>query len=434
MTQSARTPLPTWYLDAPPETVAAWRLRLQWTRAVIDALVVFAALVVSVSDFPLRRLAPFVALSALVHVYLALRLQRRQNIPRPIAGIAIGIDVVLLTGLLELSGGPSNPFAVIYAVEILLAGATLGTAWAAIISTVAATAYGVLIYWHLEELVPSHHRLIDFPTHLFTMWVAIAVMAEVLIHFVLEASTAITHREQQIDNMRQRAARQERLMSLTTLAAGAAHELSTPLATVAVTSHELERALQRAAADPAWVSDAQLIRQQVDRCRVILDQMSGRAGGAAAELPERIDVAALFADLHGRLPAEQAARTRVLGADTLPPIVAPRAGLAQVLLSLVKNAFEATSDPHPVTLEGVQRGDYVRFIVRDEGPPIPDDVLRRAGEPFYTTKAPGAGFGLGLFLARMFAERCGGTLSLQSDHGTTAVLELPVSLDGPDAG
>ena len=66
-------------------------------------------------------------------------------------------------------------------------------------------------------------------------------------------------------------------------------------------------------------------------------------------------------------------------------------------------------------------------VVRDEGSGIPFDVLRRAGEPFFTTKEAGRGFGLGLFLARVFAERCGGTLSLRSDRGTTATLTLPLS-------
>ena len=83
--------------------------------------------------------------------------------------------------------------------------------------------------------------------------------------------------------MRQQAARTDRLVSLTTLAAGAAHELSTPLATIAIASKELERALARAAVPAECTADARLIREEVDRCQLILDQMSGRAGGSAAE-------------------------------------------------------------------------------------------------------------------------------------------------------
>jgi two-component system sensor histidine kinase RegB len=416
-----------WYLDAAPATVSAWFVRLQWTRSIVDTLVLLGALLISRDEFPLRRLAPLVAATALLHADLALRLSRGQEIPRPLAGLAIAVDVVLLTGLLELSGGPSNPFAVIYAVQVVLAAATLGGVWAAAIGGWAILCYGVLISWHLEELVPAHHRLIDFPTHLFTMWLALTVMADVVAHFVREASAAIARREAQLSEMRAHASRRERLTSLTTLAAGAAHELSTPLATIAVASRELERALATTAANDACSSDARLIREQVDRCHAILDQMSGRAGGSTADAAQPTDLATLFADLRLRLPPEQAERMQLHVDATIAPFLVPRAGLVQVLLSLVKNAFDATDGQQSVTLEGVQQDHLVRLIVRDQGSGMTDDVLQRAGEPFYTTKEPGRGFGLGLFLARMFAERCGGTLTLRVDRGTTAILELPLS-------
>jgi two-component system sensor histidine kinase RegB len=426
MARDTSPPAAAWYLDAAPAAVSTWMVRLQWTRAAVDALVLIGGFVISGDEFPLRRLAPVVAAAALIRVDVALRLGRGQSIPTLLAGAAVAVDVLLLTGLLELSGGPSNPFAVIYAAQVLLAAATLGRLWAVVIAGWATLCFGGLISWHLEELVPPHHRLIDFPTHLFTMWLALMVMAEVVTHFVREASAAIARREAQLEEMRAHAARRERLMSVTTLAAGAAHELSTPLGTIAVACRELERALTAASADPAWTSDARLIRQQVERCDAILDQMSGRAGGGTAEVAEAISVDTLFADIRQRLPPALAERldTRITPPST--PIVVARAGLVQVLLSLVKNAFDASDQRQPVSIEATQQNGVTRLVVRDQGSGIADDVLGRVGEPFYTTKEPGRGFGLGLFLARMFAERCGGTLSLHSDGGTVAILELPL--------
>ena len=283
MVQDAPAQPDRWYLDAAPSTVSAWLTRLQWARCGADAAVLLMSLLLATADFPLRRLAPVIAATALIYGDIALRRGRGQAVPRIEAGLAVALDVLLLTGLLELTGGPSNPFSVIYAVPVFLAGITLGSLWGWLIAAVAAAAYGVLIAWHLEELVPSHHRLIDFPTHLFTMWLAIALLGEALAHVIREASTAITRREGQLEMMRQHAARQERLISLTTLAAGAAHELSTPLGTIAVASRELERALTWAQGDASWVADARLIRDQADRCHTILDQMSGRAGGGTAD-------------------------------------------------------------------------------------------------------------------------------------------------------
>jgi two-component system sensor histidine kinase RegB len=99
-----------------------------------------------------------------------------------------------------------------------------------------------------------------------------------------------------------------------------------------------------------------------------------------------------------------------------------------VLLSLIKNAFDATESNQPVAIDVAATSRSFRFTIEDQGSGMPPDVLRRAGEPFFTTKEPGRGVGLGLFLARIFAERSGGSLSLRSGRGTVAVLELPVEM------
>jgi two-component system sensor histidine kinase RegB len=420
-----------WYLAASPAEVDVWLGRLRWLRAGVEVLLVFAGAFLPEEDFPLRRLAPLMAAAALADAEIAFRLTRHQRPHRAIAAVSQAVDVVLLTGLLELSGGPSNPFSVVYAFQMAVAAATLGRRWAALVAGWIAISYGVLISWHLHELVPAHHRLVDFPTHLFTMWLAIAVVVELAAHFIKDASAVLIRREAELEEMRQRAARTERLISLTTLAAGAAHELSTPLATIAIASKELDRALDRTG-NADWTADARLIRSEVDRCQTILDQMSGRAGGRAADLPEIVDLPAVLAEIRDRLNTGQTGRLQLTMALPLVPVRVPRAGLVQVLLSLVKNAFDATDVPSPVMLQVDQRDGVCRFVVRDEGPGMSEDVLRRAGEPFFSTKEPGRGTGLGLFLARMFAERCGGRLAVESELGTTAILELPLATEIAD--
>jgi two-component system sensor histidine kinase RegB len=144
-------------------------------------------------------------------------------------------------------------------------------------------------------------------------------------------------------------------------------------------------------------------------------------------MPEPIAIDVLIRDVGARLSPDQLARLRPQIATGLSVVVAPRAGLAQVLLSLVKNGFDAMRDAGLVTLAVTSRSGTIAFTVRDEGAGMSPEMLRRAGEPFYTTKAAGDGFGLGLFLARAFADRCGGSLTLTSDRGTSAVLELPIA-------
>jgi two-component system sensor histidine kinase RegB len=421
-----------WYLGATPLATLPWLIRLRWATTAAEIAVLAVAWLLPALDFPLRRVVPLVAVSAVVNAGAAIFLARGRALPRAAAVSAIVLDSVLLTGLLELTGGPFNPFSVIYLVQITLAALTLGRVSASGVALVAASGYSLLVFWHSRELDPGHHRLIDFPTHLFTMWVAIAATAEVVAYFVVQASNALATREEALEAMRERAAKSERLVSLTTLAAGAAHELSTPLATIALASRELEHAIEAMASRPDLAEDARLIRAEVDRCRAILDQMSGRAGGAAADAPEPVQIANVLEEVRSHLSSEQAGRLEVHMPPTPVAVVLPRAGLGQAVLSLVKNAFDATDKGGAsVVVDVTQESHKLRVTVRDSGRGISADVLKRVGEPFFTTKEAGRGLGLGLFLARVFAERCGGALTVHSKDGTTASLELPTQPTSP---
>jgi two-component system sensor histidine kinase RegB len=99
--------------------------------------------------------------------------------------------------------------------------------------------------------------------------------------------------------------------------------------------------------------------------------------------------------------------------------------MVQAISSLLRNAFDATGDVDGVTLRFGIRGAMIRVEVRDRGTGMSPDARRRAGEPFYTTKEPGRGLGLDLFLVRTFAERSGGSLEFRGTEGTTAILEVP---------
>ncbi len=427
-----------WYLAATPLATLPWLVRLRWMSAGVQAVILALAWSLPALDFPLRRLSLPIAAAMINNIVCATWLARGRPLPRLVAAEGLAVDVVLLAGLLELTGGPFNPFSAIFAVQVTLAALTLGPFYASGIAALASIAFGVLAYWHTQELVEVHHRLNDVPTHFFALIVSVAATAELAAYFVVQASNALARREQELETVRRRAARTERLAALTTLAAGAAHELSTPLATIALASRELERTATARGTVPDLAEDARLIRTEVDRCQTILDQMSGRAGGTAVDDPESLDLARVIEDLLARLPADQAGQLDVRLAPALPAVHLPREGLGRALQALVKNAFDASS-PHdsdpgsraPVTIDIVSERESVRITVRDRGHGIGPDALQRVGEPFFTTKEPGRGLGLGLFLARVFAERFGGSLTLQSGDGSTsASLELPINPPG----
>jgi two-component system sensor histidine kinase RegB len=246
------------------------------------------------------------------------------------------------------------------------------------------------------------------------MWLALSVVAAVIAYFVGRLS-------EQLVAARAIAARNDRLASLTALAAGAAHELGSPLGTIAVAAHELERT-----SSPAVQEDARLIRAEVDRCREILDRMSGAAGHARSEA-ELQSLEHIAAAVRAEFAAEPD-RVRVFVDERCRGVVAAREPIQQALAALVRNALDASTQP--VELRISAESQQILFRVSDRGTGISSAALAHVGEPFFTTKDPGKGTGLGLYVVRLIAERMGGELILRSAEGwgTEAVLSLPSSM------
>ncbi|MEO5823019.1 MAG: ATP-binding protein, partial [Vicinamibacteraceae bacterium] len=141
------------------------------------------------------------------------------------------------------------------------------------------------------------------------------------------------------------------------------------------------------------------------------------------------DVGAVITPTIAGLPPEAARRVRFEMPAAVPGVEVSRTGLRQAVLSLITNALDASAPGAGVVVSAgcTAEGSVVRISVRDRGPGMAPAVLARAGEPFFTTKDAGRGLGLGLFLARIFAERHGGSLSIDTDGGTIVSIELPAA-------
>ena len=257
------------------------------------------------------------------------------------------------------------------------------------------------------------------------------VAAVLIAFFTGKVSDAMRRREREVLALQEQVSRHERLASLATLAAGAAHELGTPLGTIAVVARELER-YAAGLPDDAVREDAKLIRSQVERCRLILQRMSADGAEPIGEAARAVDAGSLLDEVRGHFP-ESANGSLIIEAPAGLAAVLPVQATIQALVALVQNALDA-SDAGQVVLRAAGADHDIKFVVTDSGYGMPEGVLRRVAEPFFTTKEPGKGMGLGTFLVRTFAERLGGSLAFESSpgKGTTATLRLPSGVPSQD--
>ena len=281
----------------------SWLMKLRWAEIAGQAATVLGVEWMLAIDVPLGPLFAIIAIELLSNLACALWFRRDPQVVEGHLAAVMALDVALLTGLLYFTGGPANPFSFLYLVQIALAAVVLRAHWTWMLVALSLGSFGLLLIAHRELAV-----LADAIVHQNGMWVALGVSSAFIVHFLLRVVAALAERERELNEARNLASREERLASLATMAAGAAHELSTPLGTIALVAKELERALTRRGDGLTMlIDDARLIREQAGRCRVILDRMAGGAGEHPGEGIEELNVADLL-------------RESMAGAREAPPV------------------------------------------------------------------------------------------------------------------
>ncbi|GAB4337739.1 MAG: ATP-binding protein [Desulfobulbaceae bacterium] len=421
-------------------------LMLRWGALLCQVLLVIAAALFFSISIPTIILILILGFGFASNIaFQALFKKRNRTIPGGLFALVMFLDILLLTALLHYTGGPMNPFTFLFLIHISLGAMLMRPPWAwslalyttlcyAALFTLPATSRDHTITGRIPEGACGTPGLTgnEMSLHLQGMWVAFAITVFFIVFFINKIQKDLEEHQKTLNELEQERSRSEKLASLATLSAGAAHEFSTPLATIAVAAGEMLSSLQQQKADPELIEDTQLIREQVDRCREILYQMSADAGEHLAEALRTFTMDELCREVLDWFPEQL--RKRIEVRNEIPDLTVrmPFRTVNRIIRGLVKNGLESSEEELPVTLRCRRDDRFLSFEVEDRGSGMDETTLSRAMDPFFTTKEPGKGLGLGLFLAKSAAERFGGTLLLESQpgKGTKAIISFALNQIG----
>ena len=343
-----------------------------------------------------------------------------------VAAVLIAADTVGLAVVLAAAGGPLNPATIYFLVLITQAAFVHGARVATLVAVLSTALHGLLFVVMTPELRAALAMHQEVASHFQGMWFAFAMTAALVTVFVARLATAVVQRDAELRTLEAKLARTESLSRLATLAADTAHELGTPLGTIALTAGELERTLARRADTRAEdLEDARLIRDEAHRCRGLLDGLAARAGQPVGSTPVWAAVGDAIREAIAELPPHRAAALRVEG-DDHTTVRWPVPAVGRALLNVLRNAFDASPAGAFVVLRVGAAPEGVVFEVLDEGPGVPVEMAARVGEPFFTTKGT-AGLGLGVLVARSTLEALGGRLDFEPrrPHGNCVRMIVP---------
>ncbi len=405
-------------------------LRLNQRRAVILRWWLLAAVTLAVLSAPtfldiaLPQAPMFMvlALMAAFNAYVQWRAVGDEPVSASELFGQLCVDLAALAILLYLSGGAANPLISFLLVPVAVAALSLPGTLTAAIALLAIALYSLLMWQYLPLPVADAARATRL--HLAGMWLTFVVSATMIAWFVARMTASIRERDNRLAAAREQALRDERMVALGALAAGAAHELGTPLATMAVLVGELE---QDAGLDAATREDLALVREQIALCKGIISGMAARAGTVRPEQVQMQDARAWLEGVRARwhtLRPRASSRLTLAGGAGVPRIVT-EATLEQALVNVLNNAADASSGEIDIELGWDAAG--LRIAVRDEGPGFPVQVLRQAGREPLATRNGGAG--IGLLLAFSAIERLGGRIALDNpaEGGARVSIELPIA-------
>ena len=378
-------------------------------------------------DIPWAEIVVVVVLLAVANVLTCMRLRRKWPVSNIEFFAQLLIDVFALGALLYFSGGSTNPFISLYLLPITIAATTLPWRYTWTLSVITIGCYTFLLFNYIPLPHDHDQHLVEFNLHVSGMWLTFVLSTIIIAWYVVKMNSSIRDRDHDLAQAREQALRNEQIIALGTLAAGAAHELGTPLSTMAVITGELQKEYPQ---DSEFQHNVHILRDQITHCKQTLTQLLAKAGQARVEgggqLPVDVFMDSVLEKWKLIRPAVNFSYQK--DGPTPAPKIMDSQLLSQSLLNLLNNAADASSQH--IEIKSHWDTQHFHLEIIDDGEGLTAEATQRAGEAFFTSKAPGQGFGIGLFLANANIERLGGSVHLFNLENGGACTQVTLPLIG----
>jgi two-component system sensor histidine kinase RegB len=394
-------------------------VRLRWLAVIGQTAAVL--LVYWGLDFalPIWACLSVIALSAWLNLALRLRFSSPQRLEPDRAAWLLAFDTAELAVLLFFTGGLQNPFAFLFLGPVLIAAPALPPRVTLMLGGFAVACATLLIFVHNPLPWDTEPPLDLPPIYVAGIWVSLLLA----IAFIGLHAWQVTEDSRQLADALAATelglAREQHLAQLDGLAAAAAHELGTPLATITLIARELQLAIKP---DSEHADDVRLLNEQAKRCRAILGKLTELSSG---EPFERMKLSTIIEEVvapHRNFGV--AIDVTLASGDEPEPIGGRNPAILYGLGNLVENAVDFGRERVEVAASWSKHD--VQVTIRDDGPGFAPEIMDRLGEPYVTTRsrshqvaesaesAPASGLGLGLFIAKTLLDRSGAAVRFEN--------------------
>ena len=421
----------------PDENVSGSEKILRQFYILRNITIIFLLMMTLLSYFVLDIKLPIISLSIVLSLMMAVNLYTRfaidlnKSLSQRYVFIQVLLEICFFSLIFYFSGGATNPFTFLYLIPLAVSAIILPSKMTWILTLVAISIYGLLLKFYIplsygvavNQHASTHSG--QFSQHVLGMWFGFFISSVLVAWFISYLSKELKQRDEDIAQAKQLELRSQQMITLGSLAAGTAHELGTPLASMSIITEDLTHGFIKEN-QPELFESQLILKQQILRCKKILSVLSDSTGESRADAGYLIRADEFISEIiqYCQNKRSDVRCIKKIGTELAQGQLLYDKTIYQALVNLVNNSADSTEDS--IQLSVSLNLEYLVIQLQDNGEGMSDEQIALAGDVAFSTKPDG--MGIGLFLAITTIRRCGGSVDFNrlEEKGMRILIQLPL--------